>query len=58
MGVYLMVFAGVTPLGAFLLGSIAEAAGVPTACAVGGGLALAAVLVQMARWRRARRAYA
>ena len=53
MGVYMMVFAGVTPVGAFLMGSIAEAAGVPAACAVGGGLALIAVLVQLIRWRRA-----
>ncbi len=51
MGVYMMVFAGVTPVGAFLIGSIAEAAGVPAACAVGGGLALIAVLVQVARRR-------
>jgi MFS family permease len=58
MGVYMMVFAGVTPVGAFLIGSIAEAAGVPAACAVGGGLALIAVLVQMARWRRAKDVYA
>jgi MFS family permease len=58
MGVYMMVFAGVTPVGAFLIGSIAEAAGVPAACAVGGGLALLAVLVQVARWRRAKDVYA
>ena len=38
MGVYMMVFAGATPLGASLIGSIAEGAGVPAACLVGGGL--------------------
>jgi MFS family permease len=58
MGVYMMVFAGVTPVGAFLIGSVAEAAGVPAACAAGGGLALVAVLIQAARWLRAKDAYA
>jgi predicted MFS family arabinose efflux permease len=58
MGVYMMVFAGITPVGAFLIGSVAEAAGVPAACAVGGGLALIAVLIQLVRWRRASHAYA
>jgi MFS family permease len=52
MGVYMMVFAGVTPVGAFLVGSVAEAAGVPAACALGGGLAALAVLLLAARWRR------
>jgi predicted MFS family arabinose efflux permease len=58
MGVYMMVFAGATPLGASLIGSVAEGAGVPAACLVGGGLALLGVLVQLARWRRAKDAYA
>ncbi len=58
MGVYMMVFAGVTPVGAFLIGSVAEAAGVPAACAAGGGLALIAVLIQATRWLRTRGAYA
>jgi MFS family permease len=58
MGVYMMVFAGVTPVGAFLIGSVAEAAGVPAACATGGGFALIAVLIQLVRWRRASHAYA
>jgi hypothetical protein len=58
MGVYMMVFAGVTPVGAFLIGTVAEAAGVPAACAAGGGLALIAVLIQAARRLRARNAYA
>jgi MFS family permease len=58
MGVYMMVFAGVTPVGAFLIGSVAEAAGVPAACAVGGGLALVAVLIQLTYGRRIRNVFA
>jgi MFS family permease len=58
MGVYMMVFAGATPLGASLIGSIAEGAGVPAACLVGGGLALVGALLQLARWRRAKHVYA
>ena len=58
MGVYMMVFAGATPLGASLIGSVAEGAGVPAACLVGGGLALLGVLLQLARWRRAKHVYA
>jgi predicted MFS family arabinose efflux permease len=57
MGVYMMVFAGATPLGASLIGSVAEGAGVPAACLAGGGIALLGVLVQLARWQRARDAY-
>jgi MFS family permease len=58
MGVYMMVFAGATPLGASLIGSVAEGVGVPAACLVGGGLALLGLLVQLVRWRRIRDAYA
>lgn len=58
MGVYMMVFAGATPVGASLIGAIAEGVGVPAACLVGGGLALLGVLLQLARWRRAKDAYA
>jgi MFS family permease len=58
MGVYMMVFAGATPLGASLIGSIAEGGGVPAACLVGGSLALIGVLLQLARWRRAKNVYA
>jgi len=53
MSLYTMVFAGVSPFGAFLIGSIAEGLGVPAACGVGGGLALVMVLVLVATWRRA-----
>jgi predicted MFS family arabinose efflux permease len=58
MGVYMMVFAGATPVGASLIGLVAEGAGVPAACLVGGGLALLGVLLQLARWRRTQGAYA
>jgi MFS family permease len=58
MGVYMMVFAGATPVGASLIGLVAEGVGVPAACIVGGGLALLGVLVQLARWRRAKDVYA
>jgi MFS family permease len=58
MGVYMMVFAGATPVGASLIGTVAEGVGVPAACLVGGGLALLGVLLQLFRWRRARDVYA
>lgn len=44
MSLYALAFFGVTPFGAFLLGSVAEAFGVPAAYLTGGGLGLAAVL--------------
>jgi predicted MFS family arabinose efflux permease len=53
MSLYALVFAGVTSIGAFLVGSVAEAYGVPTACALGGGLALALVLAQTGRFYQA-----
>lgn len=52
VALYAMVFAGVSPAGALMVGSVAEAAGVPAACAAGGGLALAAVLALLLVWRR------
>ncbi len=54
MSIYVMVFAGVTPAGAFLIGSISEAFGVPAACLTAGGLGLAVVLGLTAFWRRRR----
>jgi MFS family permease len=54
MSIYVMVFAGVTPAGAFLIGSISEAFGVPAACLTAGGLGLAGVLGLTAFWRRRR----
>jgi MFS family permease len=52
MSLYTLVFAGVSPVGAFLLGGIAEAFGTPAAFAAGGGLGLACVLALTLRWMR------
>jgi predicted MFS family arabinose efflux permease len=52
MSLYTFVFAGVSPLGAFFVGGIAEAFGVPAALAAGGGLGLACVLALGLRWMR------
>jgi MFS family permease len=52
MSLYVLVFVGVSPFGAFLIGTVAETAGIATACVVGGGAGLAAVLVLAAAWRR------
>jgi predicted MFS family arabinose efflux permease len=54
VSVYMLVFAGMTPVGAFLVGAVAEAFGVPAAFTFGGGLALACVLAQAGRFYRAR----
>ena len=54
MSLYTMVFAGVTPVGAFLMGSVSQAFGVPAACLTGGGLGLAGVLTLVALWARRR----
>ena len=50
MSFYTLAFAGVSPIGAFLIGGVAEAFGAPTACALGGGLGLACVLALSGRW--------
>jgi MFS family permease len=54
MGLYAMAFAGVTPFGSLLVGTLAEHLGVQAACAVGGSLGVLAVgaLVFVARRRR------
>src|SRR5262249_1028418 len=44
MGLYAMVFVGVTPIGSFLVGTIAEHAGVATACVVGGGAGVVSII--------------
>jgi len=54
MSVYVMVFAGVTPAGALLIGSMSEAFGVPAACLTAGGPGLTAVLGLTALWQRRR----
>ena len=43
MGLYALAFAGMTPLGSLLMGSLAQRLGVRVACLVGGGLGLVAV---------------
>jgi MFS family permease len=43
MGLYAVTFAGMTPFGSLLVGSIAEHLGVRVACALGGGTGLLAV---------------
>jgi len=55
MSLYVVVFVGVTPVGAFLMGALSEKFGVATACAVGGSAGFVAVLVLAFIWRRARR---
>ncbi|HSB41216.1 MAG TPA: MFS transporter [Methylomirabilota bacterium] len=52
MGLYALVFAGMTPIGALFVGTVAEHWGVSRACAVGGGAGLVLVLVLTALWRR------
>jgi MFS family permease len=51
MSLYTLLFAGVSPFGAFFIGGIAEAFGVPVALAAGGGLGLACVVILAVRWR-------
>lgn len=45
MSLYAFVFVGMSPIGSFLMGSIAEVFGVSAAFAIGGGLGLLLVLV-------------
>ena len=54
MGLYAMAFAGVTPFGSLLVGTLAEHLGVRAACAIGGTLGVLAVgaLVLVERRRR------
>lgn len=49
MSLYTLVFAGVTPIGSFLAGAVAEAAGVPAAFIVGGTVGLAWIAALL--WR-------
>ena len=43
MGLYAVTFAGMTPFGSLLVGTIAEHLGVRAACAIGGGAGLLCV---------------
>lgn len=52
MGLYAMVFAGMTPFGSLLMGGVAERWGVSAACAVGGGMGLLLVLGLALVWHR------
>jgi MFS family permease len=53
MSLYMLVFAGVTPIGSLQLGSITDAFGVPVGCLVSGGLGLLGIW-GLAGWWRAR----
>jgi MFS family permease len=52
MGLYAFVFVGVTPIGSFFVGSVAEWLGTPIAYAAGGGLGLLSVLALTLLWWR------
>jgi predicted MFS family arabinose efflux permease len=52
MGLYALVFAGMTPIGALIMGTVAEHWGVSRACAVGGGTGLLLILALTGAWRR------
>ena len=52
MSLYAFVFVGVTPIGSFFVGSVAEWFGTPTAYAAGGGLGLLSVLALALLWWR------
>jgi predicted MFS family arabinose efflux permease len=55
MSLHTLAFAGVFPLGAFMVGAISEAFGVPAALLTGGGAGLVAVAVITLAWKRFRR---
>jgi predicted MFS family arabinose efflux permease len=50
MALHTLMFAGITPFGAFLMGSVAQAAGVKAALLVSGGGGLISVLGLLAWW--------
>jgi hypothetical protein len=54
MGLHMLVFAGMSPFGAFLLGSLAESFGIRTTLTVT-GLSGLACIGGLALWWRARR---
>ena len=53
MGLYALAFAGMTPFGSLLVGTMAERLGVRAACALGGGSGLVAIAVLVIMGRRA-----
>jgi predicted MFS family arabinose efflux permease len=52
MSLYTLAFGGVFPLGAFLVGAIAEAASVRVACLAGGGAGVVGMAALLLWWRR------
>jgi MFS family permease len=52
MSLYALVFAGINPFGALMVGYVAETLGTPAACAVGGAGGLLSVGVLTLLWRR------
>ena len=52
MGLYALVFAGMTPIGSLLMGSIAERWGVAVACMVGGVMGTLLISTLTLAWRR------
>ena len=52
MGLYALVFAGMTPIGALIMGTVAEHWGVSRACAVGGATGLLLILALTGAWWR------
>lgn len=54
MSLHALVFAGVVPIGSFLMGAVAERFGVPAAFLSGGGLGLLSVIAMIA-WGKRRR---
>lgn len=50
MSLHTLMFAGITPFGAFVMGSVAQAGGVKAALLVSGGGGLVAVLALLAWW--------
>ena len=52
MSIYAFVFAGMSPIGSFFAGSMAQVCGVSATFAVGGGLGLLCVLALTFWWRR------
>src|SRR5262245_30877039 len=52
MGLYALAFAGMTPFGSLLVGTVAEHLGVRAACALGGGTGLVAVAALVLVGRR------
>ena len=55
MGLYALVFAGMTPIGSLIMGTVAEQWGVSRACAVGGTIGFVLISGLALAWRRHQR---